>query len=561
MRIKTRLILVISILILSISIVGILSTRALQDNVEENKNLNALMDMQTISKHIQYRLAGLSNDERALLITGDETFAKQMEEKSMDILAQFDKLSELSKTPPDREKIDEIKRNYETYWSQSQSVIKTFATSPDKAEEIHFGEERRIRKEVLDPSFEGFIAELDQETAYVDTSIQDQSKVRLIILVVITVAAILFGLIVGALLLRAIVIPLRQLKEQMNDISNGDGDLTKTIHVKGKDELGEVAGSFNQFLASLRDMIMQIGESSQQSAASSQQFSASAEQTKISANHITDRLQTISTSMDQQSEFLDESSHAVEESLQRLLRMTSRTTKVAEATSVVTEQAGRGEKSVEEIVASMEFIHQSVVEADDNINSLAEDTVKVGEITTIINDIAAQTNLLALNAAIEAARAGEHGKGFAVVAEEVRTLADQSSQSANEIRQLITRIQGTTNDTVHTINIVKENVNEGNRLTTATSVQFSEILNSISDVSVKIQEIDASTERLTADFKMVAEKHEDVSRLSEENARNTNEIAAASEEQVASMEEIQSASHSLSKISEALNEMVQRFKI
>lgn len=484
-----------------------------------------------------------------------------MEEKSTDILAQFDKLKELTSIPSVKEGIDEIKSHYGEYWSQSQSVTKEFTMNPNKAEEIHFGEERRIRKEVLDPSFDSFIAELNKETAYANNSIQNQSKARQVMLLVIAVAASLFGLIVGVLLLRAIMIPLQQLKEQMNDISTGDGDLTKIIRVKSKDELGDVAGSFNQFLASLREIITQISFSSQQAAASSQQFSASAEQTKFSSTQITNSLQNISISMNHQTVLLDESAVAVEGSLQRLQRMTSSTAKVAEASTVVSGQADNGEKSVEKIVTSMAFIHQSVGDADNTINSLAKDVLKVGEITTIINQIAAQTNLLALNAAIEAARAGEHGKGFAVVAEEVRTLADQSSQSANQIRELINRIQGATTETVHTIKVVKENVNEGNRLTTATSVQFKEILHSISGVTGKIQEIAASTERLTADFKMVADKYEVVSKLSEGNSGNATEIAAASEEQVASMEEIQSASNSLIAVSESLNDMVQRFKI
>lgn len=561
MRIKTRLILVISILVLSISVVGGLATWSLYDNIKDNNNLNKLMKMQTISKHIQFRMAGLSNDERALLITGNQPFAEQMVEKSDDILVQFEKLSELSSTPSDKEAIEKVKQDYGLFWTQSQSVLKTYLENPDQATEIHFGEERRIRKEVLDPSFEGFIEKLDTETAFASESIKNQSEVRQIIVVAITVLATIVGLVLGALLLRAVLIPIYQLKNQMNDISNGNGDLTRSIDVKNNDELGEVASSFNRFLSSLRAIITQISDSSQQAAASSQQFSASAEQTKLSSNQIADNLRNISSSMNHQSKTLDESSTAVGESLQRLLGMTASTAAVAVATGVVSEQADNGEKSVEGIVASMKYIDQSVGQADANINLLAEDAMKIGEITTVITKIADQTNLLALNAAIEAARAGEHGKGFAVVAEEVRLLADHSSQSANQIRELINRMQGTTSDTVHTIKVVKDNVDNGNSLTAATAVQFQEILNSISDVTEKIQDIASTTEQLTDDFKLVTEKYEDISRLSEVNSRNTTEIAAASEEQLASMEEIQSASHSLITISESLNDMVNRFKI
>jgi len=561
MRIKTRLILVTTILLLSIIAVGGFSVWSLSDIVTKNNTLNKLMEMQTISKQIQYRLAGLSNDERALLLTGDQTYAEQMEEKSADINSQLDKLNELSSTSSEKQVVEEIKGDYEEFWVQSQLVIQNSVINPTKSEEIHFGEERRIRKEVLDPSFESFIEELDKKTIEASTNMESQSKVSQIILSSISAGATVIGLILVLILLRAILVPLRQLKEQMNEIASGDGDLTKNIVVKNKDELGEVALSFNHFLTSLREMITQISISSDQTAASSEEFSASAEESKLTSHQIAENVQNVSASMSDQSTILNESSIAIEQSLQRLQSMTLHTAEVSEETSEVSIQADNGEKSVEEIVSSMEVIHQSVGETDRNVNSLAEDAVKIGEITKIINDIADQTNLLALNAAIEAARAGEHGKGFAVVAEEVRKLAEQSSRSANEIRTLITHIQGTTNETVQTIETVKINVDNGIQLTTATSVQFKEIIQSISHVSGKVQEIAASTEQLTDDFTQVTQKYEIISSLFKGTAENTHEIAAATEEQLASMEEIQTATESLTSISDGLNEMVHRFKV
>lgn len=561
MRIKTRLIFVTSILVFSIIAVGGFATWSLKDNIEQNINVHDLTEMQKTTKHIQYRLAGLSNDERALLITGDQEFAKQMEEKSDDIKSQFDRLSELTSKDTYQEQIADIQQNYESYWSQSQLVIQNNEMNPVKAKEIHFGEERRIRKELLDPSFNDFIEQLNQETNMANDDMKDQSTLSVTILVGISSAAVLFGIVLVVFLLKAILVPLRQLKEQMDDIANGDGDLTKQITVKNKDELGEVASSFNQFLSSLREMISQISVSSDQSAATSEEFIASAEQSKLSSNQIAENIQHVSLSTNDQTQILEESSVSVDNSLQRLQHMTQSTAEVAKLTGDVSLQADNGEKSVEQMVASMDVIYNSVGETDKNINSLADDAIQIGNITAMINEIAEQTNLLALNAAIEAARAGEHGKGFAVVAEEVRKLAEQSSKSANQIRELITRIQGTTTKTVHTIELVKENVDNGKNLTLTTSVQFKGIIHSISNVSGKVQEIADATEQLTSDFTKVAQKYEEVSLLSKKNAENTHEIAAATEEQLASMEEIQFAAQSLNAISDSLNEMVHRFKI
>lgn len=561
MRIKTRLILVTSIFVLSIMAVGGFGTWSLSKIVSQNNEVNNLMEIKTITKQIQYRLAGLSNDERALLLTNDPTFASQMEEKSNDIINQFNQLYAFTIISSEQQTIDDIKANYEKYWNQVQLVIHNHTIDPKKAAEIHFGEERRIRKEVLDPSFERFIAQIDQQTEVASASLKSQSKMSQALLLGVAIVATVSGIILGVLLYQSILKPLRQLNIQMNDIAQGNGDLTKTIQVKNKDELGEVATSFNHFISSLRQMMTQISSSSERVAASSEEFSASAEQSKRSSHQITENIQDVSTSMDSQANILHESTIAIVQALQSLESMTHYTADVSEDTNEVSIQADQGAQSVKEIVSSMEAISQSVDETDKNINSLAEDAVKIGEITTLINDIANQTNLLALNAAIEAARAGEHGKGFAVVAEEVRKLAEQSSGSTNQIKALITRIQETTNETVQTIQKVKTNVGSGVQLTSTTSVQFKDIMQSIAHVTGKVQEIAATTEQLTADFTTVTQQYEIVSSLFKENSESTHEVVAATEEQLASMEEIQSVARTLTSISDSLNQMVRSFKI
>ncbi len=560
MRIKTRLFIVIILLVLSNIAVGTIATFSLKTTVADNEYMDKLSDMQYISKHIEFRMAGQSNDERALLLTGDEQYAKQMKEKASEVKAQLQELRKLAR-PTDQNMIDEISQNYELYWSKSQQVIDNVGTNLEKAKQIHFLEGREIRKEKLDPSFEEFIVQLDKEAGQVQTDVTSESNFREKLLLVIAVLSTALGIILGVNLLKSILRPLHQLKGQMNHISEGDGDLTKSITVKNHDEFGEVATSFNRFIGSLRTMVMHISHSSEQAAATSEEFLASSEQTKVTSDQIAASMQEISVNMNHQTKLLDESSQAVKESLKGILNIATSTSSVGSNVEVVTVKAGNGEKSVEKIVDSMEFIHKSVDVADSSIKSLADDVLKIDRITEMINDIASQTNLLALNAAIEAARAGEQGKGFSVVAEEVRLLADQSSQSANQIRELINHIQVEAKNTVNTIVVVKDSVNDGNSLIKETAIQFKEIIDSISSVSAQIQEIAATTEHLGSEFSLVSKRVEEVLILSEEISDNTSEITGITEEQLATMEEIQTAAHSLTAVSESLHEMVGRFKV
>lgn len=560
MRIKTRLFIVITLLVLLNIVVGITGIFSLRSTVADNEYMGKLSDMQYISKQIEFRMAGQSNDERGLLLTGDEQFAKQMEEKSREIMTNLKELHKLAK-PTNQKMIDEIIQNYEKYWSTSQQVIATNDTDLEKAKKIHFLEGRKIRKEVLDPSFEKYIVQLDEEVVQVQENLKSESTFRETILIAILVFSALLGIILGVNILRAILLPLHQLKEQMNHISEGDGDLTKSITVKNHDEFGEVAASFNRFVQSLRELVSRISQSSELVSSTSEQFLASAEETKGSSDQIAKSMQNISENMNHQTEILNESSQAVKESLDGILNIATSTASVASSVEDVSMKADNGENSVEKIVDSVGFINKSVDKADASIKNLASDVLKIDRITEIINDIASQTNLLALNAAIEAARAGEQGKGFSVVAEEVRLLAEQSSQSANQIKELINHIQEEAENTVDTIGVVKDNVNDGSSLIQETAIKFKEILGAISNVAAQIQVIAATTEHIGSGFSLVTKKVEKVLNLSEEISVSINEITGTTEEQLATMEEIQSAAHSLTVVSETLHEMVSRFKV
>ncbi|MEY8742404.1 methyl-accepting chemotaxis protein [Bacillales bacterium AN1005] len=186
---------------------------------------------------------------------------------------------------------------------------------------------------------------------------------------------------------------------------------------------------------------------------------------------------------------------------------------------------------------------------------------EIGHITNVITGISAQTNLLALNAAIEAARAGEHGKGFAVVADEVRKLAEESTNSTEQIANLIQLIQNETNVTLETMEKAAEEVQSGLNVVNVAGSSFEKIEQAVNGVVSQIEDISESLKKLSRGTNSVKDSIKNVSNVAQESSMITQNISAATEEQLASMEEITSSSLALAKLADDLQVIINQFKI
>lgn len=371
----------------------------------------------------------------------------------------------------------------------------------------------------------------------------------------------LVAIVCCLLLTRAILRPIQTINKQLKEISDGEGDLTKELSIESQDEIGDLASSFNKMLMSLRTLIRQINFSAEQVAASSEELMAITEQTTQTTNGIARSIQEIASGAEIQGQGAEDSARTMQE-------MTSGVQRVAESASVVSEAAietnkgaDQGNESLQKLIRQMNTINVSTDDTASVIKQLGERSKEIGKIIEVITGIADQTNLLALNAAIEAARAGEHGRGFTIVASEVRTLAEQSKQSADQIAGLIQEIQRGTERAVEVMQKGTQEVAVGMTVVQDTGKGFQHILKSIENVANQIQEVSAVSEEMSACVEQVHTSIDEMARIAKDSAANTQSVAANSEEQLASMEEITSSASSLAMMAEDLRTLIGKFKV
>ncbi|GEL77731.1 methyl-accepting chemotaxis protein [Tenuibacillus multivorans] len=397
---------------------------------------------------------------------------------------------------------------------------------------------------------------IDFEMSALATALRNESLLTTII--VSTIAAVI-GIIAVLLFVRRITNKLTTVQDGLSSVA--EGDLSHPVEVKSNDELGDLADSYNQMIDNMRGLISSVIDTSEQVAASSEQLSANADETTRASEQISGSIQEVSNGNEQQVENVTRSTNFVEDISNNIREISNRTERVTSSSVETSEKAGHGERVITQAVDQMESISSNVTNIGDVIKKLDERSNEIEQILQMINDISEQTNLLALNAAIEAARAGEHGKGFAVVADEVRKLAEQSSESTNQISTIIYEIRDQTKYAVESVEQGVLSVDEGRELVNRAGQSFNDISEAVTQVSSRMKEVNESITEIEERNESLVSSMDELNNYTDNTSTLAQEVASATEEQTASVEEVTSASSALAQMAQELQETAAKFKL
>lgn len=400
-------------------------------------------------------------------------------------------------------------------WENSARQVIQLATSgrPDQARALNLRETQGLFEQ-LRSLYDEVSEKTDQAAVALAQTAARSANTSSVVILAVTLVALAASALLFVVFLRLIVQSITNLREQLVNLAQGKGDLTQRIPVTSKDDLGQLAASFNLVLDNLQNMIGSI----QKLVVS---LKGEAVNLEDSANGNIGNVTQLLDSMSMVAAAVNELHSAIEE-------VASNASQASSLTQNAEENGIQGAKSLHNSALQIKRLSSNIGDAMQAINRLAEDSANISNVLDVIRGIAEQTNLLALNAAIEAARAGEQGRGFAVVADEVRTLAGRTQESTEDIQTMISTLQNGVNSVVKLMEAANQEANATESMAVQTEAQLKSILDSISqiaDVSVSVasaaeeqtQVVDEINRSLTQINDMAsngAEHSKDVSRIS-----------------------------------------------
>lgn len=544
---KARLIFMTASFGVMMLILGLVSIYSADDAVEDMTHMysNRLLPTARLSQILEHMLAertevmlGLQHNpaQPEIAAMHNHPLSVHIEHAHEDGKTISKLLSEIhpESMDPDEAKIfGEFRKHYDSYYGEGIEPALKALTAGD------YNKTEHILLEKINP---GFIPAEHEINALIDEhflpqAMEDHEEAyeHGVFLKGVSITLLSFAIGFNALLALFTIRDLNKSVADINDTMSAleEGNLTAQTSYQGKDELGEIASGLNNMGGRFRQIIQDLSGAASQLASAAEETSAVTRDTNQNILRQQQEVEQVATAMNEMNATVHE--------------VAKNTSSAASAAHHADEEATNGKRVVEKTMDAIENLADEVNSTAGAIRTLAQDSETIGTVLDVIRGIAEQTNLLALNAAIEAARAGEQGRGFAVVADEVRTLAQRTQKSTQEIQDMIERLQ---KGTAAAVDAMDKSQNRAH-----SSVQQA------AEAGTSLDAIKQAVDNITDMNTQIASAAEEQSAVAEEINRNINNISHVAEESATGAEQTAAASEELARLAEQLQTMVSQFRV
>ena len=528
--------------------------------------LNQYVQRYIITTHIYETALKIMRAEKEEVNYSDRKSYKYMQEALPVLMQLYNDLEKITTDPTELSLIAAARQSTSTYQNAAVSWVST-----DDLLKKHLHEMVTLGDNVIHQ------AQLAEEAGYKELELAKARSRDMVgeanTIIVATIAISLVGGVLIAILLAAAI---------SNPVVKGvgfasaiaAGDFSRTLDIEQKDEIGLLANALRTMIATLKSKIDEAatqGKAAADEAARAQIAMKEAQAAKAQAERkaegmlqaaqqlegvvqvvssaseeLSAQIEQSSRGADEQSGRVRETATAMEEMNATVLEVARNAQQAADVSHQARQQAQEGSKIVTDAVNSIDAVHAQSIAIKEDMDALGKQAEGIGQIMSVIADIADQTNLLALNAAIEAARAGDAGRGFAVVADEVRKLAEKTMTATQEVGNAITGIQEGTRKNIHNVEQAGVSIEEAAKLSARSGESLKQILEFVQLVNDQVQSIATATEQQSA--------------ASEEINRSVEQVATISTETAQAMEQASSAVADLAQQSQALQRLIVEMK-
>ncbi len=378
-----------------------------------------------------------------------------------------------------------------------------------------------------------YIDDIDDAVAAAQKRIDDEVSSTMVVIALIGLGILIFFVLASLYIASKVTNPLRETADALIDISQGEGDLTRRLVVSTSDEVGMVAQGFNDFVIKIQNLVTELKSGVEDLSRSTGKMSGVVDKTH--------------SDVQSQRHETAQAAAAVHQMAAAAQEVAGNAVGAASAAQEADDETNSGQKVVEETIDAIQKLSNDLNRASDVIGQLGLDADQIGTVVNVIKEIADQTNLLALNAAIEAARAGEYGRGFSVVADEVRTLANRTQQSTQEIQNMIERLQAGAKEAVG----VMETSRKQGESTVERAAKASDSLNVIT----------GSVSTITQMNTQIASAAEEQTAVADEISQSVQQIADIAEHAAANADDLSQTTNEMSMLEGRLKQIVSQFKV